>query len=450
MTENAFKVEIENLSGVKRKLLVEVDSTEVDQAMDRAYKDLGKRAKVKGFRPGKVPRSVLEMYYRKQVEQDVSDALVRRSLAEAMQEHDLQAVNLNWPETPPPVVAGQAYRYSVEVEVPPEFTAVDYLDLKLGAPETEVTDEEVDQRLEEVRQANALLKPPATDRGVQEGDFVVFDYQAYFAGEPVESGKGENTYLEVGQGKFNPDFEKQLVGLKPEAETRFAVDLPDDFANPLLAGKNVDFEVKIHEVKEKVVSELDDHFARNLGGNFQTLADLRGAVREDIIKAKEQERQALLENQVSDHLLAKHDIEAPPSLISQEQENMLRDQVDRYRQYGMDASNMDVGKLMEVLKPMAERRVKVRLILSRIADQEGLKVDTPEVEAAIGRIAVHNRRDVEEVRKFYEDNDLMGALRRQLLEDKTMKLLLDKAEIGTALPPAAEAEAEAQEADAKE
>ena len=202
MTENAFKVEIENLSGVKRKLLVEVDSTEVNQAMDRAYKDLGKRAKVKGFRPGKVPRSVLEMYYRKQVEQDVSDDLVRRSLAQAMQEHDLNPVNLSWPETPPPVVAGQNYRYSVEVEVPPEFTAADYLDLQLGAPEVEVTDEEVEQRLEEVRQANALLKPPETDRGIQAGDFVVFDYQAYFAGEPVESGKGENTYLEVGQGKF--------------------------------------------------------------------------------------------------------------------------------------------------------------------------------------------------------------------------------------------------------
>ena len=144
MTESAMKVEIENLSEVKRKLKIEVPSTEVTQEVDRAYRELGKRAKVKGFRPGKVPRSVLEMYYHKEIEQEVSDTLVRRSLGEALKDNDLDPINLDWPEALPPVAAGQDYRFTVELEVSPEFTAQDYLGLKLAAPEVEVADLEVD------------------------------------------------------------------------------------------------------------------------------------------------------------------------------------------------------------------------------------------------------------------------------------------------------------------
>jgi trigger factor len=438
MTESAMKVEIENLSEVKRKLKIEVPSTEVTQEVDQAYRELGKKAKVKGFRPGKVPRSVLEMYYRKDIEQEVSDTLVRRSLGEVLKDNDLDPINLNWPEALPPVVAGQDYRYTVELEVSPEFTAQDYLGLKLAAPEVEVADEEVDQRLEEIRQHNALLKPPAEDRGAQEGDFVVLDYQGYFAGEPVEGAKAEGTYMEVGSGKFNVDFERNLIGLKERAEARFAVSLPDDFANPLIAGKVIEFQVKILEVKEKVVAELDEDFVRNLGGNFQTVADLRMAVREDIIKGKERERQAHLENQVADQLLAKHEFEVPPSLVQQEQENMLRDQMERYSQYGMNVANMDTGKMAEVLKPMAERRVRVKLVLARIADQEGLTVDDAEVDAAVASIAVHSGRDVAEVKKFYEERDLKGILRRELLDNKTMKMVLDKAEISALAASAGE------------
>jgi trigger factor len=438
MTESAFQVEMENLSEVKRKLRVVVPSTEVTQEMDRAYRALGKRAKVKGFRPGKVPRSVLEMYYHKEVEQEVSDTLVRRSLGEALKDRDVDPINLRWPEPLPPLVAGQDYRFSVELEVSPEFTAHDYLNLKLEAPQVEVTDDEVANRLEEIREANALLKPPAQDRPIQEGDFVVLDYQGYFAGQAVEGAKAEGTYVEVGSGKFNPDFERNLVGLTEAAETRFAVSLPNDFANPLLAGKVVEFQVKILEVKEKVVADLDDTFAQNLGGNFQTLADLRAAVREDIIKGKERERQAYLENQVADQLLTMHQFEVPPSLVLQEQENLLRDQIERYGQHGMNIAQMDTAKMAEVLKPLAERRVRVRLVLERIARQENLAVDDAELEAALARLAVHSGRDVAEVKKFYEERNFMGLLRQQLLEEKTMKLVLDKAEISAPAAPAGE------------
>jgi trigger factor len=436
MTESTRQVEIENLSEVKRKVRIAVPSDEVTQELDRAYREVGRQAKIKGFRPGKAPRSVLEMYYGKQVEQDVSDALVRRSLGEVLKDRELEPVNLSWPEPLPAVVAGQEFRYSVELEITPEFTAEDYLGLQLEAPEVTVTDAEVDERLEEIRQGNAMLKPVTEDRGVQTGDFAVLDYQAYFAGQPVEGAKAEGTYVEVGTGKFSTGFEENLVGLKAGAESRFAVDLPNDFFNPLLAGKTVDFQVKVLEVKEKEVPPLDDAFAQNLGGNFQTVADLRTAVREDIITGKERERQAYLENQVGDKLLARHQFELPPFLVSQEQQNLVRDQIERFGQHGMNPAQIDTARMMEVMKPMAERRVRVRLVLERIAAQEGLGVDDAEMDAAMARIAVRSRRDVAEIQKFYQEHDLMGSLRRTLLDEKTMKLLLDKAEISAASQPA--------------
>jgi trigger factor len=444
MTQSAVKVEVENLSEVKRKLLIEVPSSEVSEEVDRAYRELGKRAKIKGFRPGKAPRSVLKLYYQKQIDQDVSDALVRRSLNEALKEQDLKPVNLSWPEPPPAVVPDQDYRYSVELEVTPEFEVRDYQGLELSAPQVEVSDAEVAARLEEIRQQNALLKPPRESRPVQTGDFVVLDYQAYFAGQPAEAGKAEGTYVEVGSGKFNADFEKSLLGLQEGAESRFPVDLPKDFTNPLLAGKSVEFQVKILEVKEKVVQDLDDTFAKSLGGNFPSLDALRQALREDIIKGKERERQAILEHQVQDQLIARHVFELPPSLIQQEQENLFREQWERYSQYGLDPAQMDHTKLLEVLKPMAERRARVKILLERLADQEGLSVEDAELEATLARIAVQGGKDVHEVRKFYQERGLMGPLREQLRAEKTMKLLLDRARISDT-PQAEAAAPEAKE-----
>jgi trigger factor len=438
MTESVFQAEMENLSEVKRKLSIVVPSDEVTQEVERAYRHLGKRAKVKGFRPGKVPRSILEMYYGKEVQHEVSETLVRRSLGEVLKEKDLTPLNLSWPEPTPEPVAGQDYRYSVELEVAPEFAVEDYRGLPLAAPEVEVSDEEVEARIEEIRQANALLKPPAEDRGVKAGDFVVLDYQAYFAGEAVAGGKAEGAYLEVESGKFNADFEANLVGLKAGAETRFAVNLPDDFANPLLAGKVVDFQVKIHEVKEKVVADLDDAFAQALGGNFQTVADLRKAVREDIIRSKERERQALLENQAMDQLLGRLKFELPPTLLAEEQNSLLREQWERLAQYGVKASQMDPAKMTEALKPLAERRVRVRLVLEKVAAQEGLTVEDAEADAALARVAVHSGKEVAEVKQYYQEHDLMGALRRQLRDEKAMKFLLDNASVETGPAPAAE------------
>lgn len=429
MTEAVTNVQMENLSDIKRKLEIVVPSAEVTKALDRAYKDLGKRAKVKGFRPGKVPRSVLEMYYKKQVQQEVSDELVRRSLGEALQEKSLEAVGLSWPEPVPPVISGEDFCYRVEVEVPPEFVAENYTGLTVEDPGVEVADSEVEARLEEIRQSNAMLSPITEERGVKEGDFVTLDYQGYFAGEVLPEGKAENIYLEVGVGKFDQDFESNLIGLTPDAETRFAVDLPSDFFNPLLAGKVIEFQVKLHEIKEKAVPELDDAFAQSLGGNFQTMADLRQAVGDDIINNREKERRGRLEEQALDQLIVAHPFEAPPSMVRQEQEGILRDQFQFMQSQGLNLEGLNMEKMLENVKPQAERRVRVRLIFDKIAIQENILLSDEEFEEGITRIAERSGRPASQVRQFYQENNLMEGLRRQLRDEKVMAFILDAAEI---------------------
>lgn len=442
MPDSAVKVDVEDLSAVRRKLVIAVPAAEVAQEVDRAYRKLGKQAKVKGFRPGKVPRSVLELYYHKQVEQEVSEGLMRRSLAEALKEKSLEPVSLNWPDILPPVVAGEDFHFSVEMEVPPELTVENYQGLTLEAPPEEDLDALLESRLEEIRENNAILQPLAETRPIENGDYVALDYQGYFAGKALDEAKQENMLLEVGAGRFSADFEKHLLGLSPEEETRFTVDLPQDYFNPLLAGKTVDFEVKIQGIKEKVVPEADDTFAQGLGGDFQTMADLREAVREDIIKGKERERQGRLENQALDQLLAAHTFEVPPSMIHQEQEGMLREQVQRMAQHGLNLEGLNQEKMLESLKPAAERRVRSNLLLERIAVQENITVDEAELEEGLQRVAEGTGRELEQVRQLYQERQLLGILRHQLRDEKTIKFVLEHAEI----VPAKETEAtEAQE-----
>jgi trigger factor len=435
MTAEPQTVQVEQISDIKRQLMIVVPSGEVAAELDRAYKNLGKRVKIKGFRPGKAPRAILEMYYKKQVDQEVADTLVRRFLDEALRQNSLVAVGLNWPEPLPPLVSGEDFRFKVEVEVPPEFTAENYLGLTLEDPGAEVTEAEVDERLEEIRRNNAMLEPVRENRGVREGDLVILDYQGYFAGEALPEGRGENVYLEVGSGKFNEDFEKQLLGLTPGAVSRFAVQLPPDFFNPLLAGKVIEFEVRVHEIKEAVVPELDDAFAQSLGGNFQTVADLREAVRDSIIKSKERRRRGQLEEQILEALVKRHNFETPPALIRQEQEFLLRDQLQVMQAGGLKLEGLDLERMLERLKPKAERRVRVRLILEKIASQEGITLSDEELDEGLHQIARQLRRPVDEVRKSYEENRLLEGLKRELRDEKVMQFLLDHATLVPASGP---------------
>ncbi len=307
-----MEVKLEEISPVERKLSVAVPSQNVDKQMDLAYRNWGKKAKIKGFRPGKIPRSILQRYYGKEIEEQVSQELFRQSLNEALDEVKLQPVMVKMPNSLPPLVQGDAFSYSVELEVAPDFTPENYLNLNLESTPVVVTEEMVDGRLEDLRQRQATLEPIEEDRPIREKDFVVLNYQAYENGTAIEGGGSENAYLEVGSGKLPAEFENRLVGLKKGEEIAFAMDVPADFINPAIAGKSVEFKVKVVEIKKLEVPELDDAFAQTLSDEFKTLADLRQAVHVDLERRGERENYEKLREQVLDQIVQNNPVEATP------------------------------------------------------------------------------------------------------------------------------------------
>lgn len=425
----SMKVELEEISPVQRKLSVLVPSQKVDKQMDLAYRKWGGKAKIKGFRPGKAPRSILQRYYGKEIEQEVSQELFHQSLNEALQEANLKPVALRPPDQLPPIVHGDDYMYSIELEVAPEFTPENYLNLNLTAPEVAVTEEMVEQRLHEIQQQQATLEPIAADRPIQDKDIVVIDYKAFAEGKPIEGGNSDNAYLEIGAGKLPAEFELHLIGLKKGEETAFPLEVPADFINPVLAGRTADFKIRVIDIKELKIPELDDALAQSLSERFSTLADLRQVVEADLQRRGEQQRYEELRRQALEQILESNPVDAPPSLVRQEQERTVRQQLNVLHRQGLNIAALDPEKLLERAREAAEKQTKINLILEKIAAREGLIVTEEDLETGYQRIAEQAGDTPQMVKKIYQEKELVDDLRGQIRGEKTIEFLIDKASI---------------------
>lgn len=437
-----MEVKVEEISPVERKLSVAVPSQNVDKQMDLAYRNWGKKAKIKGFRPGKIPRSILQRYYGKEIEEQVSQELFRQSLNEALDEVKLQPVMVKMPKSLPPLVQGDAFSYSVELEVAPDFTPEKYLNLDLNSAPVVVTEEMVDGRLEDLLQRQATLVPILEERPIREKDFVVLNYQAYENGAAIEGGGSENAYLEVGAGKLPAEFENRLVGLKKGEDVAFVMDVPADFINPAIAGKSVEFKAKVVEIKKLEVPELDDAFAQTLSEEFKTLAELRQALHVDLERRGEQDNYEKLRQQLLDQIIANNPVEVPPSLVRQEQERMVSQQLNMLQGRGLNIAGLDPEKMLERVLDVAQKQTRVNLILDKIAALESLTVTDEDMEASYQRIADQAGDSPQMVKKVYQQRQLVDDLKSQIRAEKTVEFLIDKANVNSA---AAAAETVAKE-----
>ncbi len=427
-----MEVRVEELSPVERKLIVAVPSQQVAQQMDQAYRSWGKRANIKGFRPGKVPRPILKRFYGKEIEEQVSQELFRQSLNEALDEAKLQPVTVKMPNALPPLVEGDAFQYSVEVEVAPQFTAQDYRQLTITSTPVVVTDEMVAQRLEELRQLRSTLEPVAELRPIREKDFVVLKYQAFENGVPIEGGGSDNAYVEVGAGKLPGEFEQRLLGLEKGSQTSFTMEVPADFINPALAGKTVEFQVEIQDVKELKVPELNDDLAQAFSPQFKTLADLEEAVRQDLQRRQEKKNYETQRQQVLDQIVERNPVEVPPSLVRREQEAIVRQQLRLLESRGLNITGLNIDSLLEKVKDQAEKQTRVNLILDQIATQENITVSDEDVTAGYARIAQDVGDTPEMVRKVYEQRGMVEDFKRQIRAEKTLEFLIEQANVVSA------------------
>ncbi len=425
-----MKTSLEEISSVKKKLSIEIESKEVDKKLNAAYRELGKKAKIPGFRPGKIPRKILETHFSAQVGEDVTRDLIRETLPMAMQE--VETFPLGTPLLEKALLKeGHNFKYSALMEVRPEFVVKDYLEIEVEKEKFSVGEEKVREQLEQIREANGKLTTLDQDRPVQKDDYVVIDYEGFEEGNPLDGIKSQNHLMKIGGNEFHPRFDETITGLKKGDESEITVDFEKDYYNSNLAGRKVDFKVKITDIKEMILSELNDDFARNLGADIKDLEDLKNKVKESITAQEEKRIDQDLKKRILEKISASIDIELPQTLVESElnyavesvKQNLMRNGTS------IEKAGLSEEKLREEFSPSVKNRVKDLLILGEIAKQDNIEVGEEDLSKGFNNIAESTGQDIETIRKYYEAQNLVDSLKEKLLEEKTLNYLVENAKI---------------------
>ncbi len=423
-----MNVNVEDISSIKKQLSFEVPAARVDEEIEAAYKKLAKTAKIKGFRQGKVPRAVLERNYAASVEAQVVERLVSDSYFKALQEQKIIAVSGPEITDSGSLEKGKDYTFQAQVEVQPEVKAKDYLELPLKKEAFKDDETLVATRLEEMRLAQAKLE--ATDRDeAQAGDTVIIDFEGFIGDVAFENGAAEDHSLDLGSNTFIPGFEEQVVGMKRGEERNVEVTFPLDYGKKDLAGQDAVFKVKLKEIKEKVLPDLDDEFAAQVG--LASLDDLRARVKE----AHESQERARIEqefrDQLVDILIERNPIEVPEGMIQHQLDYMLENLSNRMQSQGMslEAMGLTPDSFKGIYREMAVKQVKGNLLLEAIALQESIQVEESEIEDKLEEIAEKHNASKEMVMNFYADESRRRGLVAQLAEEKVIHFLTGKAQI---------------------
>ena len=428
-----MSVKIEEVSSIKKKLIVEVASEKVDKAISKAYKKIGKTAKVKGFRAGKVPESVLEKYYGAQMEQDVLTSLINDTYFKALQENDILAIGEPSIVESSGINKGEAFTYEAEVEIKPEVTAKDYTKLSLEKEKFVADPKAVEGQLEEMRTSKAQLEVTKRKK-TREGDSVVIDFEGFIGDEAFDGGKGEDHVLELGSGSFIPGFEDQVIGMKREESKDVEVSFPEDYGQAELAGKPAVFKVLMKEIKEKVVPELDDEFAKGFG------ADTLDELKEQLQTSYETQETNRVENDLREKLVGilieRNPVEVPEAMIAKQLDYMYENISNRMKSQGMSAEMLGITpeSFRENYRTTAIEQVSGNLILEAIGRQENIVAEESEIDAKLEEIATMANAPIDMVKKYYAGPEARSGLMAQIAEEKVVGFLLESAKVKEAVP----------------
>jgi trigger factor len=431
-----MQVTVEDISSVKKTLHVEIPRDEVVREIDKAYDEIKKTAKIKGFRPGKVPRSVLEKMFRKDVLADVSSRLIQSSFIDALKEKDLRVVGR--PKLDPPEIdLSQPYRYAATVEVTPAIADIDFKGMTLKRTLYKVSDAEVDTQLKMLQKNMARLQKIADMRPVREGDHALIDFEGFKDGRPFAAApKTENFTLKVGAGAVLKEFDQQLVGMADGETREVAVTFPDDYANKALAGQTLQFKVKLSEIREEILPEINDEFAKN-AGRFETLAELRQGIVANLTQGYEKRTEQELSEQIFTGLLDRSTFEVPETLVEMELDGIV-EETERsfsYRNTSLEDAGLSREIIAEKYRDTALKQVKRHLIMGKIIDQEKLELSEDELSEALQKMAGSFQQPVAEIRRYYRENpEKLDYFKHALLEKKAVKLVLDSSGIEDVAP----------------
>jgi trigger factor len=327
--------------------------------------------------------------------------------------------------------SGQSFKYAVVMEVKPQFELKDYMGIDLEKEIIQVTDEDVERNLQEIRKAHATLKPVEEDRGARDGDSIIVDYEAFDAGKAIDGVRAQNFTITLGGGANQPEFEKGLNGLKAGDSKDIEVHFDENHQNARLAGKNVTFKVKVKDLKITELPELNDEFARSLGGEFPDLETLKKRVKENIVGNEGKRVEKDLRTRLIKKIADKVEFELPESLVESEIRSGIENVKQNLLRMGsnMEKAGIKEEKLRDDFLPAARQRVKELLVLGEIAGQSGLTISDPELDQGFEDMAKSLGQEPQVMRKFYEARGLVDSFREKLLEEKTLNYLAKGAKI---------------------
>lgn len=426
-----MKTTVENLEKSRVRLHIEVDSAELEQAIQGAYRKVVTKVNLPGFRKGKAPRALLErnfgveMFY-----EDAIDILLPKAYSQALEETKIQPVGQPDVDVEK-IEKDEGAILLLEVDVFPQVTLGEYTGLAVEKEIETVTEEDILDVLANMQERSSELIVVDSRNEVQQGDFAVIDFTGYIDGEPFSGGAGENHQLEIGSGQFIPGFEEQIIGMQVSEEKDIIVTFPKDYHADSLAGKEATFKVKVKELKEKLLPELDDEFAKDVS-EVATLDELKAQVRTDLESAASRRMRNKVEKALVEQIIANSTIDVPQTMIDQQAEYLLNDFSHNLLYQGMNidyylqATKSTKEDLLKSFAPEAEVQVKRDLLLDAIADKEGISATEEEINNRIEEI-VKDSSQPEKTREIWESRrENLGISLRM---EKTMNFLVENAKI---------------------
>ncbi len=421
-----MKSVVEDISTVKKKLNVEIAPDDVAKEYDKALADVGKKAKIPGFRPGKAPKNIVERHYGDEVRSEVVHRLVTESYLKALQEHNLNPVDMPDIENVSALSKGSPLTFTATVEVRPNIELGVYDGVEVKETAVTVTDDEVTETINRLREMYAQLEV-VEGRPIEKNDTAIIDFEGFREGKTIEGAKAADYMLSLGSNSLVPGFEEQLVGMNRGETREIKVTFPADYNNKDLAGRDATFTVTLKEIKKKVLPELNDEFAKDIGNNA-SVEELKVGIKKDIEYRKKNDQASAQREELLSKLVDAHTFDIPPGMVERELQSMARSHATRLARQGVDVKSFDFSKFSGENKPLAEKRVKGMLLLDVIAEKEKIDVAEQEVTSAITVMARSSGETAESVRKYYESIDGgLDNLRSSLMREKTLSLLLSRA-----------------------
>jgi trigger factor len=428
-----MKIQVEAVSPVEKKVTVEIDASRVAKELDRAYVGLGRRVKVPGFRPGKVPRNVLVKNFRGEVEREVVEKLVNDSFAEAVKTEKIDVVaSPSVSLVDPAFDAAKPLKYTATVEVKPKVSPRDYRGLEVTHAPGIVTDAMVDEELQKLRDSAATLQPVEGRDVAVKGDYATVDHEGTIDGKPFAGSTAQGVTVRVQEGSLEEGNFGHLEGRKIGETVEFDHAFAADYRMQEVRGKTARFKATLHGLKTRLAPALDDEFAKGVGIlGVETAEQLRARMRTDIERREKQKSDAGLKDSLVKAALAKNEFEVPPALVERTIDSMIESTAERLARSGIDLRHLqlDLPRLRADLREKALQQVRGALLLEAIAEAEKIEIGEEDLEKEIARVAADHEIPIERARKDFRGKEPLAALNLRIREEKALAVLSSTATI---------------------